>query len=49
MKVVDEEIYFPKGLNLSKQAKSFILECLHKNPKDRISMAKLIDHPWIMP
>ena len=47
VKVVDEDIYFPKGMMISKNAKDFILECLHKNPKDRVTMTKLVDHPWI--
>ena len=47
VKVVDDDIYFPKGMLISKNAKDFILECLHKNPKDRVTMTKLVDHPWI--
>jgi serine/threonine protein kinase len=47
VKVVDEEIYFPKGLPISNDAKDFILQCLIKNPKERLSMNKLVDHPFI--
>ena len=47
IKVVDEDIYFPKGVTLSNDAKDFILKCLHKIPKERISMSKLVDHPFI--
>lgn len=47
IKVIDEEIYFPKGYPLSNEAKDFILKCLHKNPKERLTMTKLVDHPFI--
>lgn len=47
VKVVDDDIYFPKGMPISNHAKDFILKCLHKNPKDRLSMAKLVDHSFI--
>lgn len=47
VKVVDEEIYFSKGISVSQDAKDFILSCLHKNPKDRLTMNKLVDHPFI--
>jgi serine/threonine protein kinase len=44
VKVVDEEIYFPKSIPVTSVAKDFILKCLHKNPKERLPMAKLVDH-----
>lgn len=47
VKVVDEDIYFSKGIPVSQEAKDFILSCLHKNPKDRLTMNKLVDHPFI--
>jgi serine/threonine protein kinase len=47
VKVVDDDIYFPRGVQISRHAKDFILKCLHKTPKDRLSMNKLVDHPFI--
>ena len=47
MKVVDEDIYFPRGTPISNSAKDFILQCLCKNPKARQSMARLIDHQFL--
>lgn len=46
-KVVDEDIYFSKGVPLSSEARDFVLSCLHKNPKDRLPMPKLVDHEFI--
>ena len=46
-KVVDEDIYFSKGVALSSEARDFVLSCLHKNPKDRLPMLKLVDHEFI--
>jgi serine/threonine protein kinase len=47
LKVVDEDIYFSKGIPISSEVKDFILSCLQKNPKDRLSMPKLVDHPFL--
>lgn len=47
VKVVDEEIYFSKSIPVSQDPKDFILSCLRKNPKDRLTMNKLVDHPFI--
>jgi serine/threonine protein kinase len=47
VKVIDEDIYFSKGIPLSNEAKDFILNCLHKNPKERPPMSKLVDHSFI--
>ena len=44
VKVVDEDIYFPRSIPVTCGAKDFILKCLVKNPKERPSMAKLVDH-----
>jgi serine/threonine protein kinase len=44
VKVVGDEIYFPKSFPVTTEAKDFILKCLVKNPKDRLPMTKLIDH-----
>ena len=45
---MDEEIYFSKGVAISKEARDFILKCLIKNPKDRLPMTKLVDHEFIL-
>ncbi len=47
VKIVDEEVYFPKSIPVSKQCKDFILKCLQKDSKERFSMAQLIDHPFL--
>ena len=47
IKIVDEEIYFSKSVKISEEAQEFILKCLTKNPKDRFTMVKLMDHPFI--
>jgi serine/threonine protein kinase len=47
VKVVDEEIYFPKSIPITSGAKDFILKCLLKNPKERLPMLKLVDHEFI--
>jgi serine/threonine protein kinase len=47
VKVVDEDIYFSKGVPLSNEGKEFVLSCLNKNPKERWPMSKLVDHPFI--
>lgn len=46
-KIVDEDIYFPKNIPISRECKDFILKCLIKDPKERLSMAQLIDHPFL--
>lgn len=46
-KIVKEEIYFPKSKPISRECKDFILKCLSKDPKERYSMAQLIDHPFL--
>lgn len=43
-KVVDDDIYFPRSKPASLQIKDFILRCLSKNPKERFTIARLIDH-----
>jgi serine/threonine protein kinase len=45
--VVDDDIYFPKSVPITSEAKDFILKCLHKNPKERLPMAKLVDHEFL--
>jgi serine/threonine protein kinase len=42
--VIDDDIYFPRSKPASLEIKDFILRCLSKNPKDRFSIGKLMDH-----
>ena len=48
-KVVDDDIYFPRSKPASPEIKGFILGCLAKNPKERFTIAKLIDHEFLNP
>jgi len=47
VKVVDDDIYFPKSIPITSHAKSFIMGCLIKNPRERLTMQKLMDHEFI--
>jgi serine/threonine protein kinase len=47
--VVDDDIYFPRSKPASPEIKAFILGCLTKNPKERFTIAKLIDHEFLNP
>lgn len=46
-KIAEEEIKFPPWVDITENAKDFILKILQKNPQDRISMTKLLEHPFL--
>jgi mitogen-activated protein kinase kinase kinase 1 len=37
----------PVPYNLSREAKDFIYQCFHVNPKDRPTASQLLDHPFV--
>lgn len=41
------KITFPKNMKYSQLFKDFILKILVKNPKKRISLNRMLEHPWI--
>jgi serine/threonine protein kinase len=47
--ILVREIEFPSPEwdNISSDAKDFIRRCLHKDPKDRLSLDGMLNHPWI--
>lgn len=47
VKIIDDDVYFPKNTPVSPQCKDFMMRCLSKDPKQRFSMAQLIDHPFL--
>lgn len=47
IKIVEDEIRFSKATPISNEAKDFILICLKKDPRDRYTVAELLEHPFI--
>lgn len=45
--MVEDEVYFPRSKPASPEIKSFICCCLDKNPKERYTIFKLIDHEFL--
>ena len=43
-RVIEEEIYFPRTRPASPEIKDFIMHCLVKNPRERFSICRLLDH-----
>lgn len=41
------QLHFPSALNLSSDLKDLISSCLKVDPKERITLAKVSDHPWL--
>jgi aurora kinase len=45
--VMKADISYPKGMKFSAEVKDLIKNMLKKNPKDRIPMKKIIEHPFL--
>jgi aurora kinase, other len=46
-KITDETISFPKSILASEEAKSFILECLAKEPSERCDIKQALKHNFL--
>jgi serine/threonine protein kinase len=46
-RICDDEIEFPDWVEISPKAKDFIFKILQKDPSDRISISKLLVHPFL--
>jgi serine/threonine protein kinase len=44
---VEDEVKFPEYIDVSEEAKSFILGILQKDPDDRMVMKDIFKHPFI--
>ena len=47
IKIIKEDITFPKDIAISDEAKDFVLKILKKNPDDRLKIDRLLDHPFL--
>jgi len=49
-KIKNLPVVFPEefAMELSHEIKDLIFKCLDKNPKTRITMNDMADHPWIL-
>ena len=49
-KIKNMPVVFPEGFDrsLSEEIKDLIFRCLDKNPKTRITMNEMADHPWVL-
>lgn len=46
-KIVSQDVEFPS--NISLQAKDLIMRMLTRQPRDRISVDEILEHPWVRP
>lgn len=46
-KIAEEDIKFPSWSDISETAKDFILNILKKDPDERLSIRKLLAHPFL--
>lgn len=46
IKIVKDEIKIPGYVQLSNEAKEFLLSCLQKNPEKRPSIRELLNHDF---
>ena len=44
---VTDEVKFPDYVDVSEEAKDFILRCLKKKPEERMEIREMIRHPFI--
>lgn len=44
---VEDEIKFPEYIDVSDQAKDFILKIMKKNPEERMEIKEIMRHPFI--
>ncbi len=44
---MEDEVKFPEYVDVSEEAKSFILGIMQKNPDDRMVMKDIFKHPFI--
>lgn len=44
---IKEDIVFPQDVQLTNEAKDFILKILNKNPVERLRIEKLLEHPFL--
>jgi len=46
--IINQEVSFEKKewFNISRNAKSFIRDGLEKDPKERMSVHEMLQHPW---
>ena len=44
---VEEEIGFSKAVEVSAEAKDFMVVCLKKDPRDRYTVPELLEHPFL--
>lgn len=49
-RIRNSPVLFPEDseIDLSEEIKDLIYKCLDKNPKTRINMNEMSDHPWIL-
>ena len=45
--VIKKEIQFPDNINISPELKDLLKKLLEKNPKNRITMEQIKEHPWM--
>jgi serine/threonine protein kinase len=46
-KITHQEVSFPKGPAVSQEAKSFIAQCLAKEPGERMTIKEALDHSFL--
>jgi serine/threonine protein kinase len=44
---VEDEIKFPEYIDVTDEAKDFILKICKKNPEERMEMREILRHPFI--
>ena len=46
-KIVDQEVFFSKEIQVSCMAKDFMRSCLRKNPAERLTVRQALEHDFL--
>lgn len=46
-RIVEDDITFPEYVDVSDEAKDFILQIMKKKPEERLELRQMLKHPFI--